>query len=140
MLFDHDDDKPREECGVVGVFGHPQASLLVALGLHALQHRGQEACGITTFDGERFHGERHMGLVGENFGGGPVGIETIAASLSEPRDAIEDIIEPYLIQQGFLQRTPRGRVLTPRAFEHMGLAVPGGLETRQATLFEEGEE
>ncbi|MEL7030721.1 MAG: amidophosphoribosyltransferase [Pseudomonadota bacterium] len=69
MLFDHDDDKPREECGVVGVFGHPQASLLVALGLHALQHRGQEACGITTFDGEKFHGERHMGLVGENFGG-----------------------------------------------------------------------
>lgn len=69
MLFDHDDDKPREECGVVGVFGHPQASLLVALGLHALQHRGQEACGITTFDGEKFHGERHMGLVGESFGG-----------------------------------------------------------------------
>ena len=69
MLFDHDDDKPREECGVVGVFGHPQASLLVALGLHALQHRGQEACGITTFDRGKFHGERHMGLVGENFGG-----------------------------------------------------------------------
>ncbi|MCR9080351.1 MAG: amidophosphoribosyltransferase [Hyphomonadaceae bacterium] len=69
MLFDHDDDKPREECGVVGVYGHPQAALLVALGLHALQHRGQEACGITSFDGEKFHNERHMGLVGENFGG-----------------------------------------------------------------------
>ena len=69
MMFDHDDDKPREECGVVGVFGHPQASLLVALGLHALQHRGQEACGITSFDGEKFHSERHMGLVGDNFGG-----------------------------------------------------------------------
>ena len=68
-MFDHDDDKPREECGVVGVYGHPQAALLVALGLHALQHRGQEACGITSFDGEKFHGERHMGLVGENFGG-----------------------------------------------------------------------
>ena len=69
MLWDHDDDKPREECGIVGVFNHPEASLLVALGLHALQHRGQEACGITTYDGEKFHNERHMGLVGENFGG-----------------------------------------------------------------------
>ena len=51
-------------------------------------------------------------MIAENFGGGPVGIETIAAALSEPRDAIEDIIEPYLIQQGFVQRTPRGRLLT----------------------------
>ncbi len=69
MLFDHDDDKPREECGVVGVFNHPQAAQLIALGLHALQHRGQEACGIVSFDGEKFHTERHMGLVGENLGG-----------------------------------------------------------------------
>ncbi len=83
---------------------------------------------------------RYLNVIGVNFGGGPVGIETIAASLSEPRDAIEDIIEPYLIQQGFIQRTPRGRILTPRAFDHMGLAVPGGLETRQAGLFEEGKE
>ena len=80
---------------------------------------------------------RYLTVIGENFGGGPVGIETIAASLSEPRDAIEDIIEPYLIQQGFLQRTPRGRLMTPRAFEHMGLAVPGELATRQARLFED---
>ena len=83
---------------------------------------------------------RYLNVIGVNFGGGPVGIETIAASLSEPRDAIEDIIEPFLIQQGFIQRTPRGRVLTPRAFDHMGLAVPGGLETRQSALFEEGDE
>ena len=69
MIFDHDDDKPREECGVVGVFNHPEASLLIALGLHALQHRGQEACGIVSYDGIKFHNERHMGLVGENFGG-----------------------------------------------------------------------
>ena len=82
---------------------------------------------------------RYLNVIGVNFGGGPVGIETIAASLSEPRDAIEDIIEPFLIQRGFIQRTPRGRALTPRAFGHMGLAVPGGLESRQATLFEEGE-
>jgi holliday junction DNA helicase RuvB len=67
---------------------------------------------------------RYLSLVAENFGGGPVGIETIAAALSEPRDAIEDIIEPYLLQQGFLQRTPRGRLLTPHAFRHLGLAEP----------------
>ncbi len=69
IYFDHDDDKPREECGVIGVYGSPEASLLTALGLHALQHRGQEACGIVSFDGNRFSSERHMGLVGEHFGG-----------------------------------------------------------------------
>ncbi|MEL6830415.1 MAG: amidophosphoribosyltransferase [Pseudomonadota bacterium] len=69
MMFDPDDDKPREECGIIGVFGHSEASLLVALGLHALQHRGQEACGITTYDKVKFHTERHMGLVGDNFTG-----------------------------------------------------------------------
>ena len=68
--------------------------------------------------------QRYLNLVATSFGGGPVGIETIAAALSEPRDAIEDIIEPYLIQQGFLQRTPRGRVLTALAFKHLGLAEP----------------
>jgi amidophosphoribosyltransferase len=67
--FDHDDDKPREECGVFGIFGNHEASLLTALGLHALQHRGQEACGITSFDGKRFPSERHMGMVGDHFGG-----------------------------------------------------------------------
>jgi holliday junction DNA helicase RuvB len=67
---------------------------------------------------------RYLQMVAVNFGGGPVGIETIAAALSEPRDAIEDIIEPYLLQQGFLQRTPRGRLLTPQAFRHLGLAEP----------------
>ena len=56
--------------------------------------------------------------------GGPVGVETMAAALSEPRDAIEDIIEPYLIQCGYLQRTPRGRLLTSHAFKHLGLAEP----------------
>ena len=68
--------------------------------------------------------QRYLKMVAVNFGGGPVGIETIAAALSEPRDAIEDIIEPYLLQQGFLQRTPRGRLLTPQAFRHLGLAEP----------------
>ena len=67
---------------------------------------------------------RYLEMVAVNFGGGPVGIETIAAALSEPRDAIEEIIEPFLLQQGFLQRTPRGRLLTAAAFRHLGMAEP----------------
>ena len=82
---------------------------------------------------------RYLDMVAVNFGGGPVGIETIAAALSEPRDAIEDIIEPYLLQQGFLQRTPRGRVLTPTAFRHLGLAEPSR-PAAQFGLFGDGDE
>ena len=69
---------------------------------------------------------RYLDVIAVSFNGGPVGIETIAAALSEPRDAIEEIVEPYLIQQGFVQRTPRGRMLTQAAFRHMGLPVPSG--------------
>ena len=65
--FDLDGDLLREECGVFGVFGHPDAATITALGLHALQHRGQEAAGIVTFDGKRFHSERRLGLVGDTF-------------------------------------------------------------------------
>jgi len=67
--FDPDEDRLREECGVFGVSRAEDAAVLTALGLHALQHRGQEACGITSFDGDRFHNERHLGLVGDNFTG-----------------------------------------------------------------------
>jgi len=67
---------------------------------------------------------RYLTTIAMNYGGGPVGVETIAAALSEPRDAIEDIIEPFLIQKGFVQRTPRGRLLTGHAFRHLGLAEP----------------
>jgi len=67
---------------------------------------------------------RYLSTIALNYGGGPVGVETIAAALSEPRDAIEDIIEPFLIQKGFIQRTPRGRLLTSHAFKHLGLAEP----------------
>ncbi len=67
--IDPNDDKIREECGVFGIFGMDNAASLTALGLHALQHRGQEACGIATCDGETFHTERHFGLVGDNFTG-----------------------------------------------------------------------
>ena len=81
---------------------------------------------------------RYLSCIAVNFGGGPVGVETIAASLSEERDAIEEIIEPYLIQQGFVNRTPRGRMLTPHAFKHLGLMTPDNLATRQEELFREG--
>ena len=80
---------------------------------------------------------RYLNQIARNFGGGPVGIETIAAALSEPRDAIEDIIEPYLIQQGFIQRTPRGRVLTANAWGHLGMEPPSNLAAAQAQLFDD---
>jgi Holliday junction DNA helicase RuvB len=67
---------------------------------------------------------RYLRTIAEHYGGGPVGVETLAAALSEPRDAIEEIIEPFLIQKGFLQRTPRGRLITAHAFRHLGLAEP----------------
>jgi amidophosphoribosyltransferase len=65
--FDPKADRLREECGVFGIFGHPDAAAITALGLHALQHRGQEAAGIVSFDGKRFHSERRLGLVGDTF-------------------------------------------------------------------------
>src|SRR5437763_4989079 len=65
--LDPEADRLHEECGVFGIFGHPDAAAITALGLHALQHRGQEAAGIVSFDGKRFHSERRMGLVGDNF-------------------------------------------------------------------------
>ena len=77
-----------------------------------------DAAGLDAMD------RRYLVKIAENYGGGPVGIETIAAALSEPRDAIEEIIEPFLIQKGFIQRTPRGRLLTSHAFRHLGLAEP----------------
>jgi Holliday junction DNA helicase RuvB len=80
---------------------------------------------------------RYLTTIGVSFGGGPVGIETIAAAIAEPRDAIEDIIEPFLIQQGFVQRTPRGRMLTPHAFRHLGLQEPDR-GVAQSELFSEG--
>ena len=77
---------------------------------------------------------RYLKSIAVNFGGGPVGIDTIAASLSEARDALEDIVEPYLLQLGFLNRTPRGRLLTPHAFKHLGLAVPQDPAITQGVL------
>jgi Holliday junction DNA helicase RuvB len=80
----------------------------------------------------------YLRLIAVNYGGGPVGIETIAAGLSEPRDAIEEIIEPYLLQQGFIARTPRGRVLTGLAFGHLGITPPS--QPAQFPLFNGSDE
>jgi Holliday junction DNA helicase RuvB len=77
---------------------------------------------------------RYLSMVAENFGGGPVGVETMAAALSESRDALEEVIEPFLLQQGLLQRTPRGRMLGPKAWAHLGLEPPRA--PGQSDLFE----
>ncbi len=81
---------------------------------------------------------RYLSCIAKSYNGGPVGIDTIAAALSEPRDALEDIVEPYLIQQGFVARTPRGRVLTAHAFRHIGLDPPLPDTQGQYPLFASG--
>ena len=77
---------------------------------------------------------RYLRLIAEAYQGGPVGIETLGAALSESRDALEEVIEPYLLQQGLIQRTPRGRMLAPLGWQHLGMAVPGSKP--QNDLFE----
>jgi Holliday junction DNA helicase RuvB len=78
---------------------------------------------------------RLLGMLIEHYDGGPVGVETIAAALAEPRDTIEDVYEPYLLQQGYLGRTPRGRIATKKAYEHLGKPLPNRGSTNQGTLF-----
>ena len=75
---------------------------------------------------------RYLACIAKNYDGGPVGIETIAAALSEPRDALEEIVEPYLLQQGFIGRTPRGRIVTLKAWRHLGLAGPARTASQMA--------
>ncbi len=112
-----------------------QATITRAVADRALKLLDVDDAGLDGMD------RRYLDAVAISFGGGPVGIETIAAALSEPRDAIEDIIEPYLIQLGFVQRTPRGRMLTPHAFRHLGLAVPAQAPVaNQIGLFDLGDE
>jgi Holliday junction DNA helicase RuvB len=85
---------------------------------------------------------KYLGLIAENYGGGPVGVETLGAALSEQRDVLEEVIEPYLIQQGLLQRTPRGRMLTEAGYRHIGLNAPSVRQGELAptiSLFEEDE-
>ncbi|MES2906167.1 MAG: Holliday junction branch migration DNA helicase RuvB [Pseudomonadota bacterium] len=95
----------------------------------ALRALDVDPLGLDTLD------QRYLKAIALNYNGGPVGIETIAAALSEPRDALEDIVEPYLLQLGFLQRTPRGRMLTPQVFKHLGLQAPKNVV--QTPLFED---
>ncbi len=99
-----------------------------AIADRALTRLGVDHLGLDGAD------RRYLGLLAENYGGGPVGVETIAAALSEARDAIEEVIEPFLLQQGLLLRTPRGRMLGMKAWRHLGLEPPKG--PGQADLFE----
>jgi Holliday junction DNA helicase RuvB len=78
-----------------------------------------------------------LGALCRRFGGGPVGLSTLATSIGEDPDTVEEVTEPYLIQLGFIQRTPRGRVATPSAFAHLGLPVPAGLAPPPASLFDD---
>jgi Holliday junction DNA helicase RuvB len=92
-----------------------------------------DAAGLDSMD------RRYLSCIARNYGGGPVGVDTLAAALSEQRDAIEEVIEPYLLQCGFLQRTPRGRMLTSAAYGHIGLAAPKGHDA-QLDLLARGED
>jgi Holliday junction DNA helicase RuvB len=83
---------------------------------------------------------RYLGCILKNYEGGPVGIETLAAALSEPRDALEEIVEPYLLQQGFIGRTPRGRVLTLKAYRHLGVGGRSRTAAPELPIFDEGDE
>ncbi|MEM9342154.1 MAG: Holliday junction branch migration DNA helicase RuvB [Pseudomonadota bacterium] len=94
----------------------------------ALTRLGVDSLGLDGAD------RRYMKFIAEAYQGGPVGVETLSAALSEARDAIEEVIEPYLLQQGLIQRTPRGRMLAQRAWMHLGLTPPAG--SGQDDLFE----
>jgi Holliday junction DNA helicase RuvB len=95
---------------------------------NALTRLGVDKLGLDGAD------RRYLRLIAENYQGGPVGIETMSAALSESRDALEEVIEPFLLQQGLIQRTPRGRMLAQKAWTHLGMAAPR--KPDQAGLFE----
>ena len=82
---------------------------------------------------------RYLACIAENYGGGPVGVDTLAAALSEQRDVIEDVIEPYLMQLGLLMRTPRGRLLSEGGYRHLGKTIPKG-QKQQLDLLAGGQE
>lgn len=99
-----------------------------AIADRALTRLGVDKLGLDGAD------RRYMMLMADHYGGGPVGVETLSAALSESRDAIEEVIEPYLLQQGLIQRTPRGRMLAARAWRHLGIEPPR--QPGQSDLFE----
>ena len=94
---------------------------------NALTRLGVDHLGLDGAD------RRYLGMIAENFGGGPVGIETMSAALSESRDGLEEVIEPFLLQQGLIQRTPRGRMLAQGGWHHLGMAAPNA--QGQTSLF-----
>ena len=95
-----------------------QSPVTAAIADAALRRLEVDHLGLDAMD------RRYLGIIAENYGGGPVGVETLAAALSEARDTLEEVVEPYLLQQGLLQRTPRGRMLSANGFKHIGLTPP----------------
>ena len=107
----------RDFAGVAGATEVDASAADSALNRLEVDNRG-----LDTMD------RRYLRCIAENYGGGPVGAETLAAALSEQRDVIEEVIEPYLLQQGLIGRTPRGRVLSTSSYEYLGLSVPKSSE------------
>ena len=93
---------------------------------HALSRLGVDNLGLDGAD------RRYLRLIAEQYSGGPVGIETLCAAISESRDALEEVIEPYLLQMGLIQRTPRGRMLANNGWKHLGMQPPKS----QGNMFE----
>jgi Holliday junction DNA helicase RuvB len=111
------------------VGGHKQVDAKAAdAALLRLEVDGQ---GLDSMD------RRYLTCIADNYGGGPVGVETIAAALSEQRDVLEEVVEPYLIQRGLLLRTPRGRMISDAGYKYMGLPAPPNAQDRQLALMME---
>lgn len=143
-------DAPITEEGAVEIAGRARGTPRIALRLLRRVRDFAEADGGTIdrasaesalkrleidADGLDALDRRYLHALVNTYAGGPVGVETLAAALSEARDAVEDVIEPYLMQKGYVARTPRGRVAAPLAYERLGLPAPGG--PQQAGLFGE---
>jgi len=109
----------RDFAGVAGV-----AAVDAKIADEALGRLEVDRIGLDSMD------RRYLSSIAENYAGGPVGVDTLAAALSEQRDAIEEVIEPFLLQSGLLQRTPRGRMLTLNAYRHLGVPAPKGHDTQ----------
>ena len=109
----------RDFAGVAGA-----EAIDVKLADHALGQLEVDKAGLDSMD------RRYLMCIADNYAGGPVGVDTLAAALSEQRDAIEDVIEPFLLQSGLLQRTPRGRMLTLNAYRHLGVSAPKGYNSQ----------
>jgi len=110
---------------------HGDGSITSAAADAALEMLEVDRLGLDDID------RRILKAIIEKFDGGPVGVETLAAATAEETDTIMDVYEPYLIQLGFLQRTPRGRVATRHAYVHLGLKPPAYIDVQQQQLFEE---